>query len=288
MLWDTAPWGALDLSVLALRGAHPARWHSISSDIGPVVQVLASMNRNIPNTPSKVTGVISVIIPAHNEQAYIGACLTSLMTAAAHPSLGGERVLVVVVLDECTDGTRLVADKFDVSVLECAARNVGSARALGAQLALAQGARWLAFTDADSEVAPNWISQQLCQQTDAVCGTVKVRDWQAHDEAVRLRYDAQYQDSDGHRHIHGANFGLTAQAYRAAGGFQALVTGEDVALVNSLVALGMSIAWTAAARVTTSARKQFRAPDGFGAHLLALGEVIGGVNCTERSRPLAL
>lgn len=235
--------------------------------------------------------MISVIVPAHNEDAYIGACLASLLVAAAHPSLRSEPVLVVVVLDDCTDGTRLVVNSFNVCAVECTSRNVGSARALGAQLALEQGARWLAFTDADSEVAPSWISQQLCQQADAVCGTVQIRDWRAHGDDVRLRYDAQYRDQDGHRHIHGANIGLTAQAYRATGGFQALVTGEDVALVDSLKSLGMSIAWTAAARVTTSARKQFRAPAGFGAHLLAIGDAITGSKCSngpEQICPLAL
>jgi glycosyltransferase involved in cell wall biosynthesis len=215
--------------------------------------------------------MIAVIVPAHNEEAQLAACLQSLARAAACPALAGEAVWVIVVLDDCSDGTAQVAAAQRAHTMECKARNVGTARALGAQQALAAGARWLAFTDADSEVAPNWLSQQLCQQADAVCGTVQVRDWSPHGDAVRAQFDALYQDRDGHRHIHGANLGLTAQAYSAAGGFPPLATGEDVALVQRLEERGLSIAWTAGARVTTSARKHFRAPAGFGATLLQLG-----------------
>lgn len=215
--------------------------------------------------------MIAVIVPAHNEEAHIGACLRSLAAASACPDLMGEAVLLIVVLDDCSDGTQGIAAALGARTVECQARNVGTARAMGAQLALAAGARWLAFTDADSEVSPNWIAQQLCQQADAVCGTVQVRDWDTHGEAVRAQFDALYQDRDGHRHIHGANLGLTAQAYNEVGGFEPLATGEDVALVQRLQECGLSIAWTATTRVTTSARKQFRAPAGFGATLLQLG-----------------
>lgn len=216
--------------------------------------------------------MIAVIVPAHDEEEHIAQCLRSLAVAAACPSLVGEPVMLIVVLDDCSDATGSIAHGFaQVRTLVSEARNVGTARAIGAQAALAAGARWLAFTDADSEVAPDWISQQLGLQADAVCGTVQVRDWGAHGEDVHARFQTLYQDRDGHRHIHGANLGVTAQAYHATGGFLPLATGEDVALVHSLLELGHSIAWTAAARVTTSARKHFRAPGGFGATLQQWG-----------------
>ena len=46
-----------------------------------------------------------------------------------------------------------------------------------------------------------------------------------------------------------------------------LVGSEDVALVNALLHHGVSVAWSAAPRVFTSARRLFRAPAGFGATL---------------------
>lgn len=85
---------------------------------------------------------------------------------------------------------------------------------------------------------------------------------------MREHYASTYNDVEGHRHIHGANLGVSAEAYRRAGGFQPLKSSEDVALVNGLLSSGAAIAWSATPRVVTSARRDFRAPDGFGATLL--------------------
>lgn len=43
--------------------------------------------------------MIGVVIPAHNEEHHIAACLTSVLFAAEHPALAGPPVYVVVVLD---------------------------------------------------------------------------------------------------------------------------------------------------------------------------------------------
>ncbi len=211
--------------------------------------------------------MIAVIVPAHNEEDQITTCLIALRVAAQCPRLRGEQTVLMVVLDACTDRTRSIARRMGATTIALSYRNVGAARALGAELALAAGARWLAFTDADTQVAPDWISAQLAQRKDAVCGTVAVRDWGAYGETMRAHYDATYTDADGHRHIHGANLGISAKAYQQAGGFQALESSEDVALVDSLRASGASIAWSAAPRVFTSARRVFRAPGDFGATL---------------------
>jgi len=120
--------------------------------------------------------LIAAIVPAHNEAEHIGACVQSLRIAARCSRLNGEPVLVVVVLDDCDDATGAVASEAGAQVLSVHARNVGTARATGAAFALDAGARWLAFTDADSVVAPDWLADQLGLQSDAVCGTVAVRD----------------------------------------------------------------------------------------------------------------
>ena len=140
----------------------------------------------------------------------------------------------------------------------------------GARMALAMGARWLAFTDADTTVAPAWLHEQVSLDSDAVCGTVSVTDWGVHGEPMRRHFNATYTDADGHQHIHGANLGVSAQAYHRAGGFAPLASSEDVAFVRALQAVGARIAWSAAPRVVTSARHVFRAPGGFGATLLGL------------------
>ncbi len=208
--------------------------------------------------------MLAVVVPAHNEEEHVEACLVSLLDAARNPALDGEGVLIVVALDACSDATEFVSRRLGATVVKTNARNVGIARAIGANVALAAGARWLAFTDADSVVASDWLAAQLLQRTDAVCGTIEVRDWGDYCEQVRIQHQQTYRDADGHRHIHGANLGVSAAAYRQAGGFQPMTASEDVALVNALHFIGASISWTALPRVVTSARRRYRAPGGFG------------------------
>lgn len=208
--------------------------------------------------------MLGVVVPAHNEEDHLGTCLESLWLASRCRHLGGEPVLVVVVLDDCNDRSADIARQWQATVVPIAARNVGVARACGARRALEAGARWLAFTDADSVVAPDWLSAQLDQASDVVCGTVQVRDWGAYGAPMQRHWDATYFDREDHRHIHGANLGVCAMAYDRVGGFPPLACSEDVALVHALRDQGARIAWSNKPRVTTSARSHFRAPGGFG------------------------
>ena len=214
--------------------------------------------------------MIGVVIPAHNEEALLEGCLRSVARAALHPALGREEVQVVVVLDDCSDGTARVARCHGVTTLRLEARNVGRARARGAALLLSWGARWLANTDADTRVFPDWLAAQLALRADAVCGTVEVDDWSPHGTHVRQRHEAAYVDAEGHAHIHGANLGVSAQAYVRAGGFPGLAAHEDVALIRALQLTGADIAWSARPRVRTSSRRDPRARGGFGDYLRGL------------------
>src|ERR1700759_19979 len=99
------------------------------------------------------------------------------------------------------------------------ARSVGFPPATGADFLLADGARWLAFTDADSRVSSGWLVAQLSLDADAVCGSIAVDDWTAHPHSVREYFRKTYVDADGHRHVHGANLGVSDEGYRRAGVF---------------------------------------------------------------------
>lgn len=211
--------------------------------------------------------MIGVVVPAHNEESTIEAAVAAIQQAARHPALAGEEVQIAVVADACDDRTVARAEAMGAAVLAVAGRNVGLARAAGADLLLARGARWLSFTDADTWVADDWLAAQLALQSEAVCGCVWVQDWSAHGGlAAQLArsFERHYRAVDGHRHIHGANLGMTAAAYQRAGGFAPLCTSEDVALVEALESAGVVIAFSASPRVWTSARLDHRAPSGFG------------------------
>ncbi len=208
--------------------------------------------------------MLGVIVPAHNEEDHIAACIAAIQVAARCPRLDGEAVRIVVVLDACSDRTGSISRSLGATTVVADARNVGIARDRGARVAIDAGARWLAFTDADSLVAHDWLSTQLDQRTDAVCGTIEVRNWGEYGDHMRQQHLTTYTDADGHRHIHGANLGVSTIAYENVGGFPPLRSSEDVALVQALYRNGASIAWSAAPRVVTSARRRYRAPGGFG------------------------
>ncbi|WP_418276584.1 hypothetical protein ACNHYB_01350 [Isoptericola jiangsuensis] len=67
--------------------------------------------------------------------------------------------------------------------------------------------------------------------------------------------------------MHGANLGIRASVYRAAGGFAPIPEHEDVAIVAAARTLGARIVPDAAAEVLTSARLVGRTPGGYARHL---------------------
>lgn len=59
--------------------------------------------------------LFSVIIPAHNEEKYIGKCLHFIKVAASYA--GGCRVQMIVVANRCTDRTAKIAERHGAEVV---------------------------------------------------------------------------------------------------------------------------------------------------------------------------
>jgi len=202
------------------------------------------------------------------------ACLAALRRAVA---AAGIPVHLVVVADTCTDRTAAVARACGARVISTGARNVGAARAAGMteMLRLAAGrdpaAVWLATTDADTVVPSGWLRRQLRYAErgwDVVLGTVAVADWEEYPPHVPAAFEAMYGHGGGpHPHVHGANLGIRASAYLAAGGFRPLATAEDHALLAAATEAGCPVVQAGDITVRTSGRRQARAPLGF-SHLL--------------------
>ena len=215
-----------------------------------------------------------VVVPAHDEEALLPACLVALRHAAAAISIP---VHVMVVADTCTDQTAAAARAYGAAVISTCARNVGAARAAGMTglLRLTAGhdpaVTWLATTDADTVVPTGWLRRQLEYADagwDVVLGTVTVANWDGHPPHVPDAYERRYAFGAGrHPHVHGANLGIRASAYLAAGGFPPLRTAEDHALLAAATEAGCAVLQAGDLAVETSSRRQARAPDGFG-HLL--------------------
>jgi glycosyltransferase involved in cell wall biosynthesis len=225
---------------------------------------------------------ITVVVPAHDEQGLLPACLGALGAAAG--GVAGLPVRVVVVADDCRDTTARVARAHGALVLQRRDRNVGAARRAGMALALRRAPvgpdrLWLATTDADSEVPSDWLSRQLRHAgagADAVAGTVLVASWAGHHPGLAARYEHYYRR--GSRHVHGANLGVRADAYLSVGGFRPLPLHEDRSLIENLDRAGHRVVYATDLPVRTSARRHARARGGFADHLvrLAAGDESGG------------
>ncbi|MGD6817419.1 glycosyltransferase [Metabacillus sp. 84] len=74
----------------------------------------------------------SVIIPAHNEEKFIGKCLESII-AAAKPYK--DRVEIIVVLNRCTDRTEAIAKSYNCITIKNDDKNLSKIRNAGAKLA---------------------------------------------------------------------------------------------------------------------------------------------------------
>jgi glycosyltransferase involved in cell wall biosynthesis len=213
---------------------------------------------------------LAVVVPAHNEEDLLPGCLSAVAVAAEAVDLP---VRVIVVLDSCTDGTGAVARAAGVATVPVAARSVGVARATGAGAALADGADglWMAHTDADSRVPPDWLLRQLAHAragAEVIAGTVRVDDWSGWPHPLPARYERRYHT--GHRHVHGANLAMSATAYRAAGGFPARPAHEDRLFVAAAVRAGRRVVYPIDLPVRTSARRGARVAGGFAGYLAGL------------------
>nr|WP_314145031.1 glycosyltransferase family 2 protein [uncultured Rhodococcus sp.] len=231
-----------------------------------------------PRTP---VSHIVVVVPAHNEQDLLDACLTALARAQRRVGdVASVSVSTIVVLDACTDDSASIAARHpSVAAIEVAHRNVGAARAAGFAAGPRDGspldATWFATTDADTRVGEDWLLGHLRHAAEgalAVAGTVAV-DFEGHVEenlAVRSSYDAHYRNEFGHPHVHGANLGVRATEYLSVGGFAPLATGEDHDLVRRLELGGIECRRVCDIPVTTSGRLRGRAPDGMAGFLRSL------------------
>ncbi len=228
--------------------------------------------------PRSVARTVGVVVPVHDEAELLPRCLAALRDAG---DLAGVPVHVAVVLDSCTDRSAAVVAAAgmlgaSLHVLEIQRTNVGAARAAGCALLLEQlGSAdvWLATTDADSAVGPGWLRAQLRYAGagyDAVVGTVTIDDWSAYADEAQQAYARDYRWQWGHRHVHGANLGVRAEAFLQVGGFASVGADEDVGLVAALVAARRPIAWADDVPVRTSGRRRGRAPGGMSRFLAAL------------------
>jgi glycosyltransferase involved in cell wall biosynthesis len=227
-----------------------------------------------------------VLIPARNEEELLPQCLKSVLQASKQLS-STTSCDIVVAVDCSTDKTFDIATKMlkgKGAVVSLDAGSVGEARTRAAEVALRRyhgplNRCWLANTDADCSVPKSWLADHLmlcAMGAEAVAGTIDVTDFSEHSPGVDRRFRSSYHVSSNgtHPHVHGANFGVRADAYMRAGGWGNLCTAEDHDLWNRLAEQGARRVSIDRVKVVTSGRRIGRAPRGFAAALAAHNEFV--------------
>ncbi|WP_457101133.1 glycosyltransferase [Microbacterium sp. P5_E9] len=231
-----------------------------------------------------IPGVTTVVVavPVHNEAELLDRCLSALSVAAATAARRGIRCVVRIVLDGCTDGSRLIAEAHQFPTMTISAERVGDARARGIEAAMQELRHippqrvWIANTDADSAVPPNWIVAQCelaASGADVFIGTVRP-DFADLSPRHQRHWVRTHSSGTPNGHVHGASLGIRASTYTAAGGFEAVEEHEDVELVRRCLLLGANLRASATAEVLTSGRFIGRTPAGYAGYLRAQAEIL--------------
>ncbi len=184
--------------------------------------------------------MISVIIPALNEQEHISSCLESL----AQQDYRG-RLEVIVVDNGSTDDTVAIAQSLGAKVAKQPKRGIAWARQRGFEVAVGD---IIASTDADTILPHDWLWQieRLLRQNPravAVAGHFLLFDGPAVVRmAVRLSLSLMpfiLKYIPRLWNFSGVNLAVRADAYSAVGGFNTdLEFGEDIDLCRRLRRLG--------------------------------------------------
>ena len=98
---------------------------------------------------------ISLIVPAHNEEAFIPGCLAAAKAAADQVGVGVE---IIVVLNRCTDATERIALDHGCLIVREDAKNLSKIRNAGAAVASGD---ILVTCDADSRMHPGTFREIL-------------------------------------------------------------------------------------------------------------------------------
>ena len=193
--------------------------------------------------------MLSFIIPAHNEELWIGKCLASIRATMEKIS---EPYETIVVNDASTDATQQIAEQSATHALRVELRKISAVRNVGARAATGDV---FFFVDADTQVNERAVGEALTAMRDGAVGGGCVFDldgpvqWWAriiHASAVKVVRRIRW--------VGGCFVFCTREAYTATGGFsEILYAGEDIAFCQALKKVGRFV--VPQPTVVTSARK---------------------------------
>lgn len=97
--------------------------------------------------------IISIIIPAHNEEKYIGKCLESISKAS---KLLQNQVEIIVVLNRCTDKTEEIAKSYNCITVNNDDKNLSKIRNTGVERASGE---IIVTIDADTQMNEHMLTK---------------------------------------------------------------------------------------------------------------------------------
>jgi glycosyltransferase involved in cell wall biosynthesis len=228
----------------------------------------------------------SIVIPAHNEEAFIGACLDSIAGAEQPP---GVELEIIVVANRCTDRTEAVALSRGAVVIRDGNRNLAKTRNAGARRATGDV---LVTIDADSRMSANMLREiaDALASGRYVGGGVFIRPerWSAGIGASFLVLRLMLLLTG----LSGGLFWCRRRDFDAIGGFnESLLVGEDLDFARRLRARGRlqgrKLHEIRTAHIVTSCRKF----DAFGDWLIFRlllfhgGEILSALRGGDRRFP---
>jgi glucosyl-3-phosphoglycerate synthase len=243
---------------------------------------------------------ICVVVPARNEEEFVGSCLRAL---AEQEGVSYEEYEILLVLDGCTDGTEARAREVGASypslrlhLLDGPGKGSGHARCVGMEdacdrlHAVGRPHALISSTDADTVVGPDWVAVQLAateRGARAIGGRIELADDGTVPKALlewhlargdlrhkRLLSEPAPSGRTEHWQFSGASMALTAAVYRKVGGMEPRHALEDEQLEHALRRHGVPIERLLSVRVATSARLVGRAKQGLARDLSAAAGVL--------------
>lgn len=213
--------------------------------------------------------LLSFVVPAYNEEAYLGACLQSILDQTR----GLERLTEIIVVNNAsTDRTREIALSYPrVRLVDESRKGLPYARQAGF---LASTGSLIANVDSDSRLTPGWVDKVLTtfrnHQTDegrplvALSGPLVYYDLTPRQRRlVNVFYGMAWLTYATNKYIlrvgsmvQGGNFVLSRAGLEAIGGYDTSITfyGEDTDIARRLHAVG-KVLFTFDLKMFSSARR---------------------------------
>lgn len=194
-------------------------------------------------------GLLSFVVPAHNEEPLLAATLHAIHDAARACSVDYE---IVVANDESTDRTAIIAAELGARVISVCHRQIAATRNSGARTATGE---MLVFVDADTLINPAVLQSAIdAVMGGAVGGGATVRFDGRIPLYARALLPMLIAGMRVMRLAAGCFVFSTRAAFESAGGFdETLFAAEELAFSTALKRVGRFVIVRAA--VSTSGRK---------------------------------